>query len=40
MHPIDHISTALVYLVEPSKISGARYLFGKANQCVKEVRDK
>ena len=25
MHPIDHISTALVYLVDPNKISGALY---------------
>ena len=25
MHPTDHISTALLYLVEPNKISGARY---------------
>lgn len=25
MHPTDHISTALEYLVEPSRISGARY---------------
>ncbi len=25
MHPTDHISTALEYFVEPSKISGARY---------------
>jgi len=25
MHPTDHISTALVYLLDPSKISGALY---------------
>lgn len=25
MHPIDHISTALVYLLDPSRISGALY---------------
>jgi hypothetical protein len=25
MHPTDHISTALEYLVDPSKISGALY---------------
>ena len=25
IHPIDHISTALVYLVDPNKISGALY---------------
>lgn len=25
MHPTDHISTALVYLEDPSSISGARY---------------
>ena len=25
MQPIDHISTAFVYFVEPNKISGARY---------------
>lgn len=25
MHPTDHISTAFVYLLDPSKISGARY---------------
>ena len=25
IHPTDHISTALVYLDEPSSISGARY---------------
>ena len=25
MHPIDHISTAFVYLVDPNNISGARY---------------
>ena len=25
MHPTDHMSTALEYLVEPNKISGARY---------------
>lgn len=25
MHPTDHISTALEYLVDPSKIYGARY---------------
>lgn len=25
MQPTDHISTAFVYLLEPSRISGARY---------------
>ena len=25
MHPIDQISTAFAYFLEPSKISGARY---------------
>ena len=25
MHPIDHISTAFVYLVDPNNISGALY---------------
>jgi hypothetical protein len=25
MHPTDHISTALVYFVDPKRISGALY---------------
>ncbi len=40
MHPIDHISTALVYFVEPSKISGARYLFGTAKTSARSEGQK
>ena len=38
MHPSAHMSTALVYEVDPSKISGARYLPAKDTLNTRFVR--